>query len=298
MTGPAWQNGQLVDVSNALIPVDAAAIGAARAVFDGCRICVRNHDGRPSAFTINMSRHLERLRHSCETLGIELTYTARELAVAATEVIKALRPSEDTGLRWFVTELGQGAKLVPPIVTVFSRPLDGYTKSEPYRLNFARRTRWVGHGIPYTVKSMCHYAAARSETLFAKAGGFDDCVFINQFGNVTESPRANFLFLRPDEVHSPLAEDGTLAGVTRESLRKVLLAKTTLRWVDRSIGIGQLASYIGVLMLSSSLGVVPVERIGPYRYSTVASRALADLWQSALQNPRQIFPATIDEFIY
>ncbi|MET3620253.1 hypothetical protein C6Q14_23415 [Burkholderia ambifaria] len=298
MTGPVWQNGRLMDMPNALIPADASAIGAARAVFDGCRLFVRKRERSPAAFTINMARHLERLRHSCETLGIALTYTARELAIAASDVIQALRPEDDMGLRWFVTELARGAEQAPPIVTVFARPLAGYTKLEPYRINFARHTRWAGHGIPHTAKTMSHYASARAETLAAKAAGFDDCLFVNQFGNVTESPRANFLFLSPDEIHSPRVEDGTLAGVTRESLREVLLAKTALRWNERSIGIGQLASYSGVLMLSSSLGVVPVERIGPYRYATAASRVVADQWQRALQDPRQIFPTTIDEFIY
>lgn len=298
MIDSVWQNGRLMNMSSALIPGDAPAIGAARAVFDGCRLCVRERAGKRAAFTINMARHLQRLRQSCETLDIALTYTAHELAVAATEVIQALRPSEDMGLRWFVTEREQGANEIPSIVTVFARPLAGYTKSEPYRINFARHTRWVGHGIPYTVKTMAHYASARAETLFAKAAGFDDCLFINQFGNVTESPRANFIFLDSDDIHSPRAEDGALSGVTRESLREVVLAKTRLCWIERSIGIEQLASYSGALMLSSSLGVVPVEQIGPYRYGTVASQALADQWQLALQDPLQIFPATIDEFIY
>lgn len=298
MTAPVWQNGRIVDMSSALIPVGSPAILSARAVFDGCRIVVRKRQGKLSAYTIRMSRHIERLQDSCKTLGITLAYSASELVDASAEVIQALRPREDMGLRWFVTEVDDGTKPAASIVTVFARPLTGYTKPEPYRINFARRTRWVGHGIPYTVKTMSHYAASRDETRFAKACGFDDCLFVNQFGNVTESPRANFLFMTPDEIHSPLTEDGVLAGLTRESLHILVRDQTTLRWVNRSIGVGQLSSYVGVLMLSSSLGVVPVERLGPYEYGTAESRALADLWQSALSNPNLFFPSAIDEFTY
>lgn len=298
MTVPAWQNGHIVDISSALIPAGSPAILSARAVFDGCRIMVHKHDDEPSAFTISMPRHVERLQYSCRTLRIALPYTAKQLMGAAADVICALRPAEDMGLRWFVTEVDEGAKQAGPIVTVFARSLAGYTKAEPYRINFARCTRWVGHGIPYSAKTMAHYAASRRETLFARASGFDDCLFVNQFGNVTESPRANFLFLTPREIHSPLSEDGALAGLTRDSFRAVLRQRTALRWVDRSVGVGHLASYVGVLMLSSSLGVVPVEQLGPYRYGTAESQALANLWQSALRDPHSFFTSAIDEFVY
>jgi branched-chain amino acid aminotransferase len=293
MSSTVWQNGQMVDMPAASIPAASSAVLDARAVFDGCRLFVRRHAAGGSAFTLNMTKHIERLRQSCRILGIALTYSPLQLADAAAQVIDSARPTQDMGLRWFVTEVDRD---VDPIVTVFARPLAGYTKPEPYRVNFASRTRWTGHGIPFAVKTMSHYAASRNETLLAKRAGFDDCLFVNQFGNVTESPRANLVFLLGDEVWSPPTGDGVLAGLTRESLRCVIQRATPLRWVDQSVSVRHLASCVGVLMLSSSLGVVPVERVGPYRYGTAASQAIADLWNSATQNPYSFFPAEIDEF--
>ncbi|ASL49067.1 Branched-chain-amino-acid aminotransferase (plasmid) [Burkholderia sp. AD24] len=296
MSATVWQNGRMVGLPAASIPAASSAVLDARAVFDGCRLFVSRHETGRSAFTLSMTKHIERLRQSCRMLGIALPYSPLQLADAAAQVIGSTRPSQDMGLRWFVTEVDRHARDAEPIVTVFARSLAGYTKPGPYRVNFASRTRWTGHGIPFAAKTMSHYAASRNETLLAKRAGFDDCLFINQFGNVAESPRANLVFLLDDEVWSPPTGDGVLAGLTRESLRRVIERATPLRWVDRSVSVKQLASCNGVLMLSSSLGVVPVERVGPYRYGMAASQAIVDLWKSAIRNPYSFFQAEIDEF--
>lgn len=298
MIAPAWQNGRIVELADARIAATGPGILHARAVFDGCRLFVRRRERIKRAFTIDMLRHIRRLKASCETLGIRLAYTPLELADAARTVIDLIQPREDMGLRWFVNESENPEGDVDSDVTVFARPLHGYTEPRPYRLNFAKRTRWIGSGIPYTAKCMSHYAASRTETLSARKQGFDDCLFVNQYGDVAETPRANLIFIVADELHSPRPEDGALPGITRESLRHVIAKQRAFGWRDQRVSIGDLASYTGALMLSSSLGVVPVERIGPFEYSPVASQMVADLWHAAMLDPAQFFPAAIDEFKY
>ncbi|MFC5428823.1 aminotransferase class IV [Paraburkholderia denitrificans] len=298
MIAPAWQNGRIVELADARIAATAPGVLRARAVFDGCRLFVRGWGHRKRAFTISMSHHIARLQASCDALGIHLAYTSSELVDAARVVIQLMQPHYDMGLRWFVSERENQSGSVGADVTVFARSLHGYTKPRPYRLNFAKRARWVGHGIPYSVKTMSHYAASRTETLSAQQNGFDDCLFVNQFGDVAETPRANLIFVASNELHSPRPEDGILSGITCKSLRHVIGKHSTFRWCERRVSVSDLASYTGALMLSSSLGVVPIERIGPFEYLTVASRAVADLWHTAMLNPAQLFLTDIDEFDY
>jgi branched-subunit amino acid aminotransferase/4-amino-4-deoxychorismate lyase len=77
-------------------------------------------------------------------------------------------------------------------------------------------TRFSGYSISSTKSSS--YAENFRALRLAQSNGYDDCVFINEKGEVVESSMANILWLRDGLWHTPRTAGGALPGVTRALL--------------------------------------------------------------------------------
>lgn len=102
----------------------------------------------------------------------------------------------------------------------------------------------------------------------ARANGFDECVQLNERGEVTSAAMANLVWIKGEELFTPSLETGCLAGTTREyvienfRVNEVSVDLSELRRADRifltsaGIGVAQASELDGINLAVGSHPIV------------------------------------------
>jgi len=149
-----------------------------------------------------LNEHLERLKKSMEEIG--------------------LLPLEEKILREYLDKLDikyKGLKItVTPLNIIITERNINY-KEEDYNrgmtLTISKVRRNSTSRLCY-IKSTC-YIENLIEKENAKKMGFDDVIFLNEKGNVTETSCANIFIVKNKEIFTSKTEDGLLAGIIRRN---------------------------------------------------------------------------------
>lgn len=95
----------------------------------------------------------------------------------------------------------------------------------------------------------------------AKKKEFDDALFLDIHGNITEATTSNIFFVKKDELITPPLNSGILPGITRETLLDVA-DSIGLRVCEKNIVSKKIGSFDEAFVTNSILEVVPVVKIG------------------------------------
>jgi branched-chain amino acid aminotransferase len=209
-----WVNGELVAPHEArLSPFDHGLL-VGDGVFETLRVC----NGVPFAWR----RHIERLVHSAEGLGLPLPDLA-ELRRAAHSVLAA---NELTEARLRITVTGGPAPLgsergdSPPTVIVAASPYEPPPAATPVVVvPWPRNERGATAGL-----KTISYAENVRALAFARAHGAGEAMFANTVGNLCEATGSNVFVVDDDRVTTPPAAAGCLLGVTRALVIEVAAA--------------------------------------------------------------------------
>lgn len=89
----------------------------------------------------------------------------------------------------------------------------------------------------------------------AKKAGFDDCLFLNEKGHITESATANLFVIDEDRLITPPTDDGLLPGIVRQKIVENFTV------YQEHITIEQLKSCQGAFLTNSLLGVARISLV-------------------------------------
>ena len=199
-----WVNGRLLAAGEAALRPDDHGV----TVGDGCFETLKVSAGVPFALT----RHLARLRHSCDGLG--LATPAEEVIRSAVQEVLASEPGAGR-LRITVTggpgPLGSGRGDADPtlIVSVGSMPAwAGAARlvTVPWR----RNERSAVAGLKTT-----SYAENVVALEYAHALDADEALFLDTQGRLSEGTGSNIFLVHGGTVRTPALDSGCLAGITR-----------------------------------------------------------------------------------
>jgi branched-chain amino acid aminotransferase len=178
---------------------------------------------------------------------------------------------------------------------VFLLSLDNYVPDRALRLAMAERGRPAHADLPRWVKTTAQYVLGRIEVARARRAGFDDVLFRNEAGNLTESTRASFLLVEGDRLRAPPVSEGVLPGITREVLRVAAAAELGLRWDERPLHATDVETADCAALCSSSLGVVGVSQAGERVFESLEpAAALARAYERACRGE---IPELADEVL-
>lgn len=261
-----WINGELVPGSEAHLPIDDHGL----TVGDGCFETTPIVRGTPFA----MRRHLARLRHSLDGLGIVLATSDDELRDACQHVADA-NPDASI-IRLTVTAgsgpLGSGRGDGRPNVLIGAAPSRGWPQSTAVvTVPWPRNERGALAGIKST-----SYAENVVALAHAKERGASEAIFPNTVGHLCEGTGTNIVVELDGRLVTPTLASGCLAGVTRA----LVIETSGVDEVDVPIEILQTTSE--AFLTSSTRDVMPIVRVddrdleaGPL--TAAAAAALADL---------------------
>lgn len=204
----------LVWVNDSLVPHEFARISVfdhGFTVGDGVFETLQVKNGQAFALT----RHLRRLKHSGELLGIKIPETDY-LKTVANEVIKANKDLSNGRLRITVTSgdgpLGSDRNSEKPTLVI---AISGLPKwSERAKVASIKMPR--NHLSPLSGAKTTSYAENVLALANAKAQEADEAIVPNVAGNICEGTGSNFFAVIDGQIITPPLTSGCLAGITRE----------------------------------------------------------------------------------
>ena len=193
-----------------------------------------------------LNEHLERLKKSMEEIG--------------------LLPLEEKILREYLDKLDikdKGLKItVTPLNIIITQREIPY-KEEDYNrgmtLTISKVRRNSTSRLCY-IKSTC-YIENLIEKENAKKIGYDDVIFLNEKGYVTETSCANIFIVKNKEIFTPKINDGLLDGIIRRKIVENFNVK------EKNITIEDLKETEEVIITNSLMGVMSIKKIDNLKYS-------------------------------
>jgi branched-chain amino acid aminotransferase len=246
-----WLNGALVAGDRPAINASDHGLLVGDGVFETAKVV----DGEAFALT----RHLARLRHSAEGLGLTLPRTDDELRAGVAEVIEANQPGVGR-LRITVTggpgPLGSARGKDGPTVLIATGPAGTWPPDAAVVVvPWPRNERSPVAGLKTT-----SYAENVVALAHATERGAGEALFANLVGDLCEGTGSNVFVGLDGRLVTPPLGSGCLAGITRD------LVIETSDAVETDVSLEDFARADEAFLTSSTRDVQPI--------STVDGRAL------------------------
>ena len=192
-----------------------------------------------------LNEHLERIKRAMEQIG--------------------LLPLEEKELREYLDKLSIKNKAVKITVTplniiITQREIpykeEDYNRGMTLTISKVRRN---STSLLSYIKSIC-YIENIIEKESAKKMGYDDIIFLNEKGYVTETSCANIVIVKNNEIFTPKVEDGLLDGIIR---RKII---ENFKVEEKSITLEELKTSDEVIITNSLMGSMSIKKIDDIKY--------------------------------
>lgn len=212
-----WMNGRVIPTSEALVSaMEPIYLG----IFEGIKAYVEGDvlsEGKLNVF--GWKQHVDRLFRSAEVDGLAMPSSKEELMKAVRETIKANGYKRNTYIQprvWPKAGKQEDSHVVVPtwgFETLLGRdnPLFG----EERRFMVSSWRRLSSDALPPQAKSWANYANSALARREAVRCGYDNAVFLDRRGFVSESTGACLMTVRDGKVITPPVTASILESVTR-----------------------------------------------------------------------------------
>lgn len=261
-----WYKGEIVNVNDAKINILAPTAQFGLNVFEGIP-CYWN-EGEKQLYAFRLDDHYDRLLRSARLIQINCPYTKEDFKKALVDVIKANEYDENLSVRQtlFVDGFGSWGSAEP--VDMFVAPIPKGKTSAEYNkkgLNCCV-TSWrriSDTALSPRIKCGANYINSRVGQREALRNGYDTCIFLNEFGKVSEGPGSCFFMIRDRKVITPMHTDAVLESITRDTV--IQLARSIgYEVVERTIDRTELYTADEAFLCGSAMELTPVLSIDRY----------------------------------
>jgi branched-chain amino acid aminotransferase len=262
-----WLDGALVPWGAARVHVLSQSLARGSLIFDYMSV----HETPRGAAIFRLRDHVERFIASARLVGLPLAQdapTLREACKAAVRVnpgakvvkLNAYFASEEVDVVPADDRLSVAALAYDPWADVLLR------KPQPPARPPKTVRLWVEKEIRQRRADLLHphakvagnYTAAMIAKWRARRAGYDEIVLLDERGNLTETPTANFFLVDADGALRTAPDDAVLLGVTRRSLLELARAEG-VKIQNGALPAAALASASEAFLTGTSAGVWPVE---------------------------------------
>ena len=262
-----WLNGEILNVNDAKINVLSPTSQFGLNVFEGIP-CYWNED-KKQLFAFRLDDHYKRLVKSAKLLQIACKYTKEEMKKALIDIVQANEYYVNISVRQtlFVDGFGSWGSEEP--VGMFVAPIPKGRMSKEYNkkgLN-ACVTSWrriSDVNLSPRIKCGANYINSRMGQREALRNGYDTCIFLNEFGKVSEGPGSCFFMVKDGYLITPQLTDSVLESITRDSIIRIAKEILGLNVVERSIDRTELYVCDEAFLCGSAMEITPVISVDKY----------------------------------
>jgi branched-chain amino acid aminotransferase len=210
-------NGSVMPTGEALVsPMESIHLG----IFEGIKAYVKGDVlGKGDLNIFGWKQHVERLWRSAAVNGIALPYTKDELLEAVRACIIRNDYDKNTYIQprlWPKAEKPNETHVVVPVWpfdTLLGKDNPSFSKERRFMVSSWRRIS--SDALPPQAKSWANYANSQLAIREAKRCGYDNAVFLDNRGFVSEGTLACLMMVRDGKVITPPVTASILESVTR-----------------------------------------------------------------------------------
>lgn len=213
-----WLDGRLVDEEEAKVSVLSPSLNYGFGVFEG----IRAYWNGENLLVFRLKDHMDRLLRSAKIIGLDVPYSAEELAKAVVEVVRANGFKEDLYIRPVAyisrPQISLDVRGLQASVAIAAIPFGKYLKVEGVRATVVSWRRVHTSMMPVMAKATGIYLNSIMAAVEARAKGYDEAIMLNAEGKVVEGSGENIFVVRRGVLMTPPVEDGILEGITRDTV--------------------------------------------------------------------------------
>ena len=261
-TAPAkyvWLNGEIVPWEKATIHVFTHALHYGTGVFEG----IRAYSVGDEVLVFRLRDHLKRMAESAKIYTFELPYSEEELCDAVLRLIEKndfhsslyIRPIAFKG----VGGINLDARATPTSVSIIAFPYEKYFDESKLGLDVCVSSwRRVGEpAVPAMAKACGHYINSVLARTEAAQAGFDEALFLDANGNVSEGTGENIFIVKDGLISTPTAASDILMGITRQTVIN-LIHDFGMPLAERSIRRAELYTCDETFFTGTAAEVAPI----------------------------------------
>lgn len=190
-------------------------------------------------FVLKMQPHFERIHQSARILYMQLDYTVGELCEITLELIRKNEFKQDVYIRpllYMADELiGVRLHNLTAGFTMFATPMGDYIDTTGIKVGVSSWRRLDDNAVPARAKITGAYINSALAKTEAYHNGFDDAIFLNADGHVSEGSAMNLFLVRNGRLVTPGVQHNILEGVTRQAVMKIAREEFGIETEERSV---------------------------------------------------------------
>lgn len=282
-----WFKDQIINVNEAKINVLSPTSQFGLNVFEGIP-CYWNEDEK-QLYAFRLEDHFNRLIRSAKLLQISVPYSKEDLLKAFIEVIRFNEYQENISVRQtlFVDGFGSWSSVEP--VEMFIAPIPRTKLNAEYTkkgLN-CMVTSWrriSDNTLSPRIKCGANYINSRAGQREALNNGYDTCIFLNEFGKVSEGPGSCLFMVSNGNLVTPLLTDSVLDSITRDTVIKIA-KEFDINVIERVIDRTELYTCDEAFLCGSAMEITPILSIDKFTISNgdvgIVTKKLHELYLNA-----------------
>lgn len=236
----AYFHGDFVPLYEAKVSIMTHAFLFGTAVFEGIRGYYNPESKR--VFLFRLREHYQRLKRNGRILKMDPPHSVEDLCRLTVELIRRNRHNEDCYVRpvLYKSALRIGFSLDRlNDFAMFSLSQGRYqAEDRPISVCISSWRRVEDNALPARAKINGAYVNSALAVTEAHDNGFDDAIFLNENGHVSEGTGMNLFMVRDGRLVTPPISENILEGITRDAVLQLVKGEmgleVELRLIDRS----------------------------------------------------------------
>jgi branched-chain amino acid aminotransferase len=256
-----WMDGKFVKWNEAKVHVMTHCLHYGTGVFEG----IRGYGSEDNLYVFRLEEHLDRLINSAKLYLMDIEWSREDLAKAILELLRKngiketcyIRPLAFRGYGVF----GLNPFGAPVQVAIITFPFGKYIDAEGGASCCVTSWRRIAtDALPPESKACGNYINSVLAKIEAVKNGFDEGIFLDSLGFVSEGSGENIFLVKDGVVYTPPTYSSILIGITRDTAIQ-LVREMGMTLVERPITRTELYYSDEVFFTGTAAEVTPVVKI-------------------------------------
>lgn len=264
-----WLKGEIVKVNDAKINVLSPTAQFGLNVFEGIPCYWNDQDKQLYAFRLD--DHYSRLIQSANLLQIDCKLTEVDMKYALIDVISANEYYENLSVRQTLFVDGFGSWASSEQVEMFIAPIPRGNISSEYNKKglhvcISSWKRISESTLSPRIKCGANYINSRVGQREALRNGYDTCIFLNEFGKLSEAPGSCLFILKKGVLYTPTLTESVLESITRDSIIQIA-HKLDITVIERVIDRTEIYTCDEAFLCGSAMEITPIFSVDRHKIS-------------------------------
>jgi branched-chain amino acid aminotransferase len=263
-----WMDGELVKWREASVHVMTHCLHYGSGVFEG----IRGYGADGELYVFRLEDHIDRLFESAGLYFMDIPYSKEELIGGTLDVLRGNEITENCYIRPLVYRgygsFGLNPEGSPVRTSIIAFPFGKYIEAEEgAKCCISSWRRISPASLPPESKACGNYINSILAKMEAIKNGFDEAIFLDNQGFVSEGSGENLFLVKKDTVYTPPNFASILIGITRDSIIQ-LLEEMKYEVIKRQITRTELYSADEVFFTGTAAEITPVINIDHHPIET------------------------------